>query len=86
MEIENHCYPFQSTNTLTIPARTVPTFYVRIKNTEKSEGYIPRCHIKDGVYVGDAVVKNHKGKAYLKFSNTNEIPITLSVPIVNLED
>ena len=34
----------------------------------------------------DAVIKNHKGKAYLKFANTNEIPITLSVPIVNLED
>ena len=30
-------------------------------------------------------MKNHKGKAYLKFANTNEIPITLSVPIVYLE-
>ena len=38
------------------------------------------------VYLGDAVVKNHKGKASLKFANANEIPITLSVPIVNLED
>ena len=35
--------------------------------------------------MGDAVVKNHKGKAYLQFANTNEMPITLSVPIVNLE-
>ena len=85
LEIENHCYPFKSTNTFTIRARTI-TFYVNIKNTEKSEGYVPRLHIQDGVYVGDAVVKNHKGKAYLKFANTNEIPITLSVPIVNLED
>ena len=47
--------------------------------------YVPRLHIQDDVYVGDSVVKNHKGKAYLKFTNTNEIPITLSVPIVNLE-
>ena len=70
----------------TIPARTVTTFYVNIKNTEKSKGYVPRLHIQDGVYVGDAVVKNDKGKAYLKFANTNEILITLSVPIVNLED
>ena len=85
-ENENHCYPFKSTNRFTIPARKVTTLYVQIKNTEKSEGYIPRLHIQDGVYVGDAVVKNHKGKAYLKFANTNEIPITLSVPIVNLED
>ena len=86
LEIENHCYPFKSTNTSTIPARKVTTFYVQIKNTEKSEGYILRLHIQDGVYVGDAVVKNHEGKAYLKFANTNEMPITLSVPIVKLED
>ena len=39
LEIENHRYPFKSTNTFTIPARTVTTFDVNIKNTEKSEGY-----------------------------------------------
>ena len=61
------------------------TFYVNIKNTEKSEGYVPRLHIQDGVYVGDAVVKHHKGNAHLKFANTDEMPITLSVPTVNLE-
>ena len=86
LEIENNCYPFKPTNTFTILARTVTTFYVNIKNTEKSEGYVPRLHIQDGVYVGDAVVKNHKGKAYSKFANTNEKPIKLSVPIVNLEE
>ena len=41
LEIENHFYPFESTNTLTIPARTVTTFYVQIKNTGKIEGYVP---------------------------------------------
>ena len=76
LEIENHCYRFKSINTFTIPARTVTKFYVNIKNTEKSEGYVPRLHIQDGVYVGDTVVKNLKGKAYLKFANTNEITIT----------
>ena len=77
LETENHCYPFKSTNTFTIPARTVTTFYVNIKNTEMSEGYVPRLDIYDGIYVRDADVKNHKKKAYLKFANTNEIPITL---------
>ena len=62
-----YCYPFESTNALTIPSRTVTTFYVHIKNTEKVKGYIPRLHIQDGVNVGDAVVKNHKGKVYLKY-------------------
>ena len=86
LEIQNHCYPFKSTNTLTIPARTVTTFYVQIKNTEISEGYIPRLHIHDDVYVGDTVVKNHKRKAYLKFANATKTPATLLVPIVNLEN
>ena len=86
LETENHCYRFNSTNTFTIPAQTVTKFYINIKHKEKSEGYVPRLHIQDVVYVGDAFVKNHKGKAYLKFANTNEMPITLSVPLVNLED
>ena len=79
-------FSFKSTNTLTIPTQTVTTFYVQIKNTEESEGYVPRLHIQDGVYVGDAVIKNYKGKAYLKFANTNKKPITLTVPIVNFKD
>ena len=86
LQMENHNYPFKSTNTLSIPARTVTIFYVQVKNMERSKEYIPRFHIQDGVYVGDAVVKNHKGKAYFKFVNINEIPITLLVPIINLED
>ena len=28
LKIENHCYPFKSNNTFTIPSRTVTTFYV----------------------------------------------------------
>ena len=61
LEIENHFYPFKSTNTLTISARTL-TFHVQIKNTEKSESYVSRLHVQGGVYVGDLVVKNTKGK------------------------
>ena len=53
--------------------------YVQIKNTEKGEGCIPRLYIKDRVNVVDAVVINHKGKSYLKFANTNEIPVKLPV-------
>ena len=34
----------------------------------------------------EAPLKNHKGKAYIKFANINNIPVTFSVPIVNLED
>ena len=50
-------YPFESTQILTIPARTVTTFYIPIKNTEKSEGYVPRLHFGEGIYAGDAIVE-----------------------------
>ena len=71
LEIQNKLYPFESTQISTIPAKTVTTFYIPIENTGKSEGYIPRLHIGEGIYAGDAIVKNFKGKAYIKFANTN---------------
>ena len=82
LEIQNKQYPFESTQILTIPATTVTKFYIPIENTEESEGYIPRLHIGEGIYAEDAIVKNCKGKAYIKFANTNEIPVTTSIPII----
>ena len=66
MEIANHCYPFKSANTFTISARSVTTFCIDIKHTENSEGYVPRLHIQDGVYVEDAVVKKPQRKSVFK--------------------
>ena len=74
------------TQTLTIPARTVTTFYVPIENTEKSEGYVPRLHFGEGIYAGVAIVKNCNGKAYIKCANTNEISVTISIPAITLEE
>ena len=62
------------------------TFYIPIENTEKREGHLPRLHIGEGIYAGDAIVKNCNGKAYIKFANTNEIPVTISIPTITLED
>ena len=44
--IENHCYPFKSTNTFTISARTVTRFYVSITKTEKSDKITRICQVK----------------------------------------
>ena len=57
-----------------------------MENTKKSEGYIPRLHIGEGIYAGDAIVKNCKGKAYMKFANTNEKPVTISIPTITSND
>ena len=79
-------YPFESTQILTIPTRIVRTFYITIENTEKSEGYIPRLNISEETYATGANLKNCKGKAYIKFANTNEIPVTISIPTITLGD
>ena len=86
LEIQNKLYPFESTQISTIPVRTVTTFYIITENSGKSEGYIPRLHIGEGIYAGDAIVKNCKGKARIKFANTNEIQVTISIPTITLED
>ena len=40
----------------------------------------------EGIYAGDAIVKNCKGKAHIKVANTNEIPVTISIPTITLEE
>ena len=69
LEIQNKLYPYESTQILPIPARAVTTFHIPIENAGKSEGYIPRLHIGEGIYAGDAIVINCKGKAYINFRN-----------------
>ena len=85
-EIQNKLYPFKSTQILTIPARTITTFHIPIENTEKSEGYVPRLHFGEGIYAGDATVRNCNGKAYIKLANISEISVTISIPAITLED
>ena len=62
------------------------SFYIQIDNTEKSEAYILRLHIGEGIYAGDANVKNCKDKACIKSANTNEIPVTIRIPTNTLGD
>ena len=73
LEIQKKLYPFESTHILKIPART-------------GEGYVRRLHIGEGIYAGDAIIKNCNCKAYIKFANTNEISVTISIPAITLGD
>ena len=57
-----------------------------ISNKEKPEGYIPQLGLFKNVYTGNAVVKNHRGKAYMKIANTNAHPIKILMPKLTLED
>jgi len=57
--------PFFSQETITASPRTESLFYVRIGNPEIKIGYIPRLKIIHGIYLGDTIVENVSGKAYL---------------------
>ena len=72
--------------TILVPARTISDFYVRIKNSEQKQGFIPQLHLCNGVYLGNAIVSNNNNKAYMKIFNTNTQPQKLTIPTVELID
>jgi len=69
-----------------IPAKTAKIFYVKIKNPEIKAGLVPRLHLGDGLYAGNALVKNHEGRAYIKIINTRDTDERIIAPEVELEE
>lgn len=80
-----HTFPFTQREVLRIPARSRAVSHVRILNHEAEDGYIPRLNVHEGVYLGNAVVKNRNGKAYLYAINTTPHDVEIPVPAVKLE-
>ena len=78
--------PFVMHEPITIPPRTRAPFYVKVANKNIKEGFFPRIPVADGVYLGNAVVRNHNGRAYLYAINTSEKEQHLLVPLVELEE
>ena len=86
LEIQNNKYPFRNPATIIFPARSISTLGIRISNTDQKEGFIPIFNLKKGIYAGNAIAKNHGGKAYIKVANILSIPIEIETPIIMLED
>lgn len=78
--------PFASRETIVAPARSQTTFYLKIDNPQVDIGYVPRLDVCEGVYLGDAVVTNRRGKAYIRVINTNDIDRELIVPTIKLQE
>jgi len=69
-----------------IPAKTTKVFYIKIKSTEIKMGLVPRLHLGVGMeYAGNALVKNHGGKAYIKIVTTRDTDEKIVAPEVELE-
>lgn len=78
--------PFTTKETVVVPARSQTTFYVRVNNPHIKIGYVPRLRVCEDIHLGDAVVTNRDGKAYLRVINTGEIDRELIVPTIELQE
>jgi hypothetical protein len=68
-----------------IPARLAKVFYLKIKNPEIKTGLVPRLDLGEGLYVGNAIVTNRGGKAYIKIANTLDTDRCIDASEVELE-
>ena len=57
--------PFLSPETITAFPRSESLFYIRVENPEIKIGYLPKLKIAHGIYLGDCIVENNSGKAYV---------------------
>lgn len=78
--------PFALKETVVISARSRTTFYIKVKNSDVQVGYVPRLRVSKGIYLGNAVVENREGIAYLQAINTNDTDYELVVPTLELEE
>jgi len=83
---QNTIIPFTQRSTVTIPSRSRVAIPMRIANQNVSEGYVPRMHICDNVYLGNALVANRNGRAFIGAVNTGEIDKEIEIPMVQLEE
>jgi len=81
----NASFPFseREQETIQIPARSNKVLFVKV--AEITTGYVPRLQINSDVYLGDAVVTNRDGKAYLRAFNTG-CNDTFQIPSIKLEE
>ncbi|KAL6252256.1 hypothetical protein P5V15_015749 [Pogonomyrmex californicus] len=75
--------PFAQHDSMVVPARSRTTFYINIENTEVEIGYVPRLNVHKDIFVGEALVKNRNGKAYLQITNTGEIDREIVIPTIH---
>ncbi|KAL6427141.1 hypothetical protein ACFW04_008643 [Cataglyphis niger] len=73
-------------NIITIPARTRTVIPLRVSNPDVKESYIPRINLHEDVHLGDVVVTNRGGIAYVGIVNTSEKARIIATPTVELQE
>nr|XP_034195201.1 uncharacterized protein LOC117611376 [Osmia lignaria] len=82
--VNNYIIPFQEP-LITIPSRTRTTIPIKVKNMEEKTGFIPKIEIHPQLYMGNAVVTNRTGIAFLHATNVSSEDIKIQMPTVQLE-
>jgi len=72
--------PFAIQDSIVASARSVATLYV--SNKEVQIGLVPRLHLGEGIYAGDAVAINSNEKAYIRVINTRDTDAKIVIPRV----
>jgi len=85
LDISGINVPFFSPETIIASPRSESLFYVRVANPEVKIGYIPRLKITHGIYLGDTIVENVSGKAYLNVISTLDEETEVQVPTLRLK-
>lgn len=76
-------FPFTNTESFLLRARQKAIIYVRVNNALDT-GYVPRIPLGDDIFVGEALVTNTNGKAYLYAINTSDKDVRINVPVISL--
>nr|XP_034174769.1 uncharacterized protein LOC117601733 [Osmia lignaria] len=82
--VNNYIIPFQEP-LITIPSRTRTTIPIKVENTEEKTGFIPKIEIHPQLYMGNAVVTNRTGIAFLHATNVSSEDIKIQMPTLQLE-
>ena len=80
----NNYIPFNTYEEIFGPKRSSVPFHINIANPELREGYVGKLHVKEGIYLGNALVTNREGKAHMRIINSTDEDCNVVVPTIEI--
>ena len=78
--------PFDTREKIIVPKRSSVPCSINIANPEIKEGFIPKIEPIKGVHFGNAVVRNHKGRGYMRVINTTSRDYEFTTPTMVIKE
>lgn len=77
---------FTQNDTVIVPPRARAVFPIKITNPHLSEGFVLRIQLDDDTYLGNEIVKNREGIAYIGIINTRNEKRSITVPTLEIQE